>query len=169
MSKLAIQTFQNEFPATFFEEADKLMEEIRHRAFSLFEERGFSPGRDLDDWLAAEREVLWTPPVEMIEREKEFRIQIAVPGCEARDVEITALPECIVVQTQPVHTRRKEEGTIHISEINQRKLYRRLELPLPVDLEKITATLDNGLLRLVVPKAAPAEEKKIHVTASGQA
>ena len=167
MSKLAIQKFRNEFPATFFEEADRLMDEIRQRAFSLFEQRGFSPGRDLDDWLAAEREVLWTPPVEMIESEKEFRIQIAVPGCEAKDVEITAMPECIVVQAQPRHTRRKEEGTIHISEISQRKLYRRLELTLPVDLEKITATLDNGLLRLVVPKAAPTAEKKIHVAASG--
>ena len=117
MSKVAIQTFRNEPAPSFFEEADRLFEEIRRRAFSLFEHRGFSPGRDLDDWIAAEREILWSPPVEMIENEKEFLIEIAVPGCEAKEIQITALPESILVQTQPVHTHGKEEGTLHISEI----------------------------------------------------
>jgi hypothetical protein len=31
--------------------------EIRLRAFELFEQRGCEPGRDAQDWLAAEREV----------------------------------------------------------------------------------------------------------------
>jgi HSP20 family molecular chaperone IbpA len=168
MSRIAIQMFRNELAPSFVEEAGKLFDAIRQRAFSLFELRGFSPGRDLDDWLAAEREILWSPPVEMIENEKEFRIQIAVPGCEAKDIQITALPESIVVQTEPVRTHEKEEGTTHISEIGTRKLYRRLDLPSPIDLETITATLDRGLLRLMVPKAAPTAEKKIHVTAAGQ-
>ena len=168
MSKVAIQTFRNEPVPSFFEEADRLFDEIRRRAFSLFEHRGFSPGRDLDDWLAAEREILWSPPVEMIENEKEFRVQIAVPGCEAKDIQVTALPESILVQTQPERTPEKKDGTVHISEISARKLYRRLDLPSPIDLEKITAKLDKGLLRLVAPKAAPTVEKKIHVAAAGQ-
>jgi hypothetical protein len=33
-------------------------EEIAARAFALFEKRGASDGRDLDDWLEAERELL---------------------------------------------------------------------------------------------------------------
>ena len=38
-------------------------EEIRRRAYELYLERGEQPGRELDDWLQAEREleggVLW--------------------------------------------------------------------------------------------------------------
>ena len=38
-------------------------EEIRRRAYEIYLERGEQPGRDLDDWLQAERElergVLW--------------------------------------------------------------------------------------------------------------
>jgi hypothetical protein len=32
-------------------------EEIRHRAYELYLERGQEPGRELDDWLQAEREM----------------------------------------------------------------------------------------------------------------
>ena len=30
---------------------------IAERAYQLAEQRGFTPGREMDDWLAAEREV----------------------------------------------------------------------------------------------------------------
>jgi len=32
-------------------------EEIRRRAFEIYLERGEHPGRDLDDWFQAEREI----------------------------------------------------------------------------------------------------------------
>ena len=41
-------------------------EEIRTRAYELYEQRGRQPGRALDDWLTAEREIKaskrWVPP-----------------------------------------------------------------------------------------------------------
>ena len=33
-------------------------EEIRHRAYEIYERRGREPGHDLDDWLMAERELI---------------------------------------------------------------------------------------------------------------
>ena len=32
-------------------------ERIRNRAHAIYEERGAAPGRDVDDWLQAEREL----------------------------------------------------------------------------------------------------------------
>ena len=32
-------------------------QEIRHRAYEIYLERGEQPGRELDDWLQAEREL----------------------------------------------------------------------------------------------------------------
>ena len=34
-------------------------EEIRRRAYEIYLERGEQPGRELDDWLQAERELKW--------------------------------------------------------------------------------------------------------------
>lgn len=35
-----------------------LAEEIRRRAYELYEERGCTPGREQEDWVVAEREIL---------------------------------------------------------------------------------------------------------------
>ena len=35
-----------------------LEEEIRVRAYQLYEERGYTPGHENEDWLVAEREIL---------------------------------------------------------------------------------------------------------------
>lgn len=40
------------------EQASKLQEEIRVRAYELYEHRGRQDGHELDDWLQSESEVL---------------------------------------------------------------------------------------------------------------
>jgi hypothetical protein len=37
-----------------------LEEDIRHRAYELYVQRGRKDGHDLDDWLRAEEEIKWT-------------------------------------------------------------------------------------------------------------
>ena len=39
------------------ESASEVQEQIRRRAYELYEERGRGDGRDLEDWLQAESEV----------------------------------------------------------------------------------------------------------------
>jgi hypothetical protein len=39
------------------ESASEVQEQIRRRAYELYEERGTGDGRDLEDWLQAESEV----------------------------------------------------------------------------------------------------------------
>jgi HSP20 family protein len=151
----------------FFMQMDRPFDQVRQRAFSLFEERGFSPGRDVEDWLAAEREILWSPPVELIENDKEFRARIAAPGFEAKEIQITALADAIVVQAESERKHENVEGEVRISELGSRKLYRRVNLPAPIDLDKTTATLDEGVLHLVAAKAAQPKEDKIHVATAG--
>ena len=43
-------------------------DDIAHRAYELFETRGWEPGHDLDDWLQAERELCSRPPSTSAER-----------------------------------------------------------------------------------------------------
>ena len=58
MSTVAIQKFrEREDSQPFFEPLDRLFDRIRQRAFSVYEERGHRTGRDIEDWLAAEREM----------------------------------------------------------------------------------------------------------------
>ena len=49
--KLSSETRRNVVPIN-------LDEEIRRRAYELYEQRGCTPGHENDDWLVAEREIL---------------------------------------------------------------------------------------------------------------
>jgi hypothetical protein len=42
---------------------DQIQQEVRERAYKLYEQRGREDGHDLDDWLTAESEVTRTKTV----------------------------------------------------------------------------------------------------------
>jgi len=102
MNKLSIRYLFPEDPdaLSLFESLNELQETIRQRAFGLFSERGTVHGSDTEDWLRAERELVWMPQSETMEDDKQFRLRLIVPGLEAQDLQITAMPDAIIVQAE---------------------------------------------------------------------
>ena len=78
------------------------------------------------------------------------------------------MPEGIVVQGEH-QVKQAEPAELRMSEFGSKKMYRRLDLPAPVDPDKVSAGLVNGILTIVAGKATPAKEKKIFVTTSDAA
>ncbi len=66
------------------DEIDRIIQRVQQRAFSLYMERGATPGHAMDDWLQAEREALCAPPSELVENDKRYELQVAVPGLETK-------------------------------------------------------------------------------------
>ncbi len=58
---------------------------ITRRAYELFESGGYMHGRDRDDWLRAESEILLNVPVDIRETETELMIRADVPGFSEGD------------------------------------------------------------------------------------
>jgi HSP20 family protein len=112
----------------------ELTEQIRALAYHLFESRGGSDGRDLDDWLEAERELILAPGSEVVQRDGKFEIRMPAEGYEPREIHVTALPGSLVVKAA---SERNAE---------QKILLRTIDLPEPVDADRTTATFDNGIL-----------------------
>jgi len=54
-----------------------LTENVRRHAFGLFESCGPTFGADLQNWFDAEREVVWSPTSEVVEKHGEYRARIA--------------------------------------------------------------------------------------------
>jgi HSP20 family protein len=150
-----------------FQELENLCAQITQRAYSLFQQRGGSEGHELDDWLCAERELLWSPPADVIDSGDELRIRLAAPGFESHEIEVTALPGTIIVRAESKQEHQQEEGEFLVSELSSRKLYRRFDLPAPIDPEKVTAKLEKGLLRIAAAKSEPIQSKTITVAAGG--
>jgi len=140
-------------PETLLREMSAIADEIRDRAFSLFERRGRTMGWDLDDWLQAEREVVWSPASELVENKEDFRARLALPGFDAKDLEVTATPNALVVRAESTHKHEGKEGDVRFCEFSGKKMFRRLDLPSEIDVDKVTASLDKGILEVTAPKA----------------
>ena len=163
MANIAIQKYPKTENTPFFDELESLFDRIRRRAYGLFEWRGRGEGRDVDDWLTAEREMLWSPPAELTEKENGYQARIAAPGFDANEIKVSVTPGSIVVKAEASQTEDKKQGNVHFSEFAERTLFRRIDLPEPIDVDKMKATLDKGLLLLTAEKAA--KPKNIAVTA----
>jgi HSP20 family molecular chaperone IbpA len=139
-----------------FAEFDRLAERIRLDAYNL-------------DWLTAERNLCW-PAAKLIERDQKFMLEVTLPGFAASEISLTATPREIMIKANHEHTRKSEEkkSATRWSEFRSDEVFRRIELPSPVDVGKTTASLTNGLLLVVAPLAPASKSRPTKVAISEQ-
>jgi HSP20 family molecular chaperone IbpA len=146
----------NERALPAFEEADRVLQRVQQRAFDLFAARGFSPGRALDDWLSAERELCW-PAAEVLEGDDRYVVSVALPGFEAGEVELTVTPRDLIVRAKSsrerVHPSVGNGGNAASSKFQTNSLFRCINLPATIRVKDVKATAEHGLLTIVIPKS----------------
>jgi len=95
----------------------------------------------------------------------EYVIEVPVPGLEQSEIVIEADPESLVVRTEP-RERAEGEGKYIQREHTPEPMSRVFEFPQEIDTDNIRATLDKGILRIRVPKAAVGRRRVIRITQS---
>jgi HSP20 family protein len=143
-----------------FEEMAKRMEAVRLRAFDLFEKRGRELGRELEDWFKAERELMGAPASELVEKNGAYELQITLPGFESKDIEVTALPSAIIVHAATQDQKKTEEGNVIRTEAGSNEVYRSFEVPALINVDKVTASFEKGVLRIEAPQVTTPIETK---------
>jgi HSP20 family protein len=141
-------------PAPLLKELKDTFERIRKRAFELFESRGRTSGGELEDWIQAERDLFWIPRAELAETGTEFKIRVGVPGMDARNLEVTAQSGEILVRGNTERRIEKRGQGVYYSEFGEKSLFRRFEVPGSIDLDRVTASVENGMLTVTAPKKA---------------
>ena len=147
---------------TLGEEIERMFDSIARRAFEIFESNGHLAGRDVDDWLQAERELFHPAHLDVSESPDGFTIRAETPGFTDKEVQINIQGRRLTVSgKREKREERKEEKSIY-SEFCSDQLLRVVDLPADVNAEEAKASLKDGILELQLPKAAPAQ--KIPIT-----
>src|SRR5262245_7758650 len=163
---MVAQTLPVRKAESVLDEIEKINHEIMRRAYEIFAGRGGGSGNELDNWLAAERELVWRPAIELREKNKEFLVNIAVPGIDPADVDVEVTPDHLLVRGEFRHEHAEEEGKIHACEFETGSLFRVISFPRRVDTDKVKADFKNGILRVRAVIAEEQKRKKVAIEGS---
>ena len=103
-------------------------------------------------------------PVDFHAGENEFVLKAEIVGLNPEDLQIEIKDDILTVKGE-VKSETNGDGEYLLKEIFQGEFSRSLRLPEPVEIEKVEARVENGLLTIHLPMAEEARPKTIKITA----
>ena len=151
---------------TIFNELDRLQQAISRRAYDLFRNGGTLWGGALTDWLTAEHELVSKPAVELRQKNSQFEVLAALPGVEAKDLDVQITSEDVLIKAETTHEHAADTGTVHVCEFEGGKFFRSIHFPEKIDPDSAKAEYRNGMLRLTAAIAKAATAQKVEIKAA---
>ncbi len=106
--------------------------------------------------------VVFTPAVDIFESEREITLLADMPGVTSDGVTIDVQNDELKV-TGEVEPQRSENETYLLREYETGRFHRHFSLSDRIDQSKISASMKDGVLRLVLPKVEKAKPRRIEV------
>ena len=103
------------------------------------------------------------PNMDVTETEKEIEITAELPGLEEKDVQINIADNLLTIRGEKKAEKEQKDKNYRLVERSYGSFERTLELPEGVNADAIKANISKGVLKVTVPKPAPAQAKKIEV------
>ena len=104
------------------------------------------------------------PAINVIEKKDEYDVELAAPGMTKEDFKVSLDEDhnLVVELDKKVEKTEENKETGHYlrREFSYTKFHQTLLLPDDVNRDNISATVENGVLKVVLPKLQPQEMKR---------
>lgn len=127
------------------------------RAFASEIDRFFNAGLE----PVSQRRGL-VPPINAFHNDDAITFQAELPGFSLDDIEIAAAPEELTIRGHRAPALPEDTQPLRLERAAGR-FERTLPLPFPVDTDNATASLDNGVLTVTLPKSSSARVRRIAI------
>jgi HSP20 family protein len=109
----------------------------------------------------------WVPAMDLVETDENFLLKADLPGMTEGDVAIEVERNVLTISGErKVETEAKKDGYYRIERASG-KFARSLTLPEGVDAEAVTASFDNGVLEVRIPKPVQAQPRRVQIGVAG--
>jgi HSP20 family protein len=109
---------------------------------------------------------IWSPPVDILERENEVILKVDLPEMNQNDIEIKVEENTLIIRGERKFIQETPHGNYLQIERPYGTFQRTFAIPRMIDLEKIKAAYKDGVLRIVLPKKEEVHPKQIVVEES---
>jgi HSP20 family protein len=117
--------------------------------------------RDLFPGFLESKTGISTPAVNVIETKDEYKIEIAAPGLNKEDFKVDVDNSILIISSEKEIKYKEKDEKYMRCEFNYSSFKRSFALPDSVSIDKITASHQNGILIVNVPKKEEAIEKPV--------
>lgn len=108
----------------------------------------------------------WVPPMDLVESEDELILTADLPGLGEENVSIEVKDGVLAISGERENLRQENSLSFHRAERSFGRFARTLTLPRGVDAERVSASFDQGVLEVHIPKP---EHRKPHQVTIGAA
>ena len=105
------------------------------------------------------------PAIDLYQNADEVVVKAALPGLEAKDVQISVTADTLTLRGEFKHEGEQKEITYHIREHRNGMFERSVMLPTDVQSDKAKAEFENGVLTVTLPKAETVKPRTITIKA----
>lgn len=126
---------------------EKLTHQLLSEPKNHEETHPFSP-KVFKQWST--RTNIWHPPTDMYETEKSVIVQIEIAGMS--EAEFTLSIEENLLAIRGFRSSLQSNGAYHRMEIQSGEFISVVELPVPVDYDRVEASYNDGFLQVLLPK-----------------
>jgi HSP20 family protein len=100
-----------------------------------------------------------SPAVNIVEDDKEYRIEVAVPGVARKDFSIDLNDDVLTISSEQKSDKKDENRRYMRREFSYSTFKRSFQLPDTIDQDHIKASHDAGILNIQLPKKEEVVQK----------
>jgi HSP20 family protein len=103
------------------------------------------------------------PAINIYDDGESFIARAELPGVSAGELDVTVTGNTLTLKGERKPYEAPEGASYHRRECDCGKFNRSFRLPEPVDSTKVSASYENGVLELLLPRAESAKARKVEI------
>jgi len=131
------------------------LQELRNRMNRLFEESG----RSSDEAPAR----VWAPAVDVAENDEEIVLYAELPGMSKENIDIQLTGDTLTLRGERQFEQAQRGEHFHRIERQYGPWQRTFQIEVPLDTQRVSASYDEGVLTVHLPKRAAIKPRQITV------
>jgi HSP20 family protein len=135
-----------------------------NRAFEDTLSRSHAPRKEEDVFTGT-----WAPPVDIFETKDRMVLQAELPGFTEDQINLRFEDGVLSIQGERKFEKDTGDENYHRVERSYGKFVRSFSLPSTVNHEGISASFENGVLTVILPKKEETKPKQIRIQTTTQA
>ena len=117
---------------------------------------------------AADSTPVWAPALDIAERKDAYLVSVELPGVKLDDLKITLDDGLLTIQGERYLADDASEQQFHRVERVYGAFRRSITLPAHVMADAVEASIEDGVLQILVPKAEDAKPKRVQIRPGGR-